>query len=121
MPIADRTFPIGPSKDWTRPLADVHVRRTSALKTREADVQLHPTPLVSGAPRTRTSEGVRPMKRLTIKRALRHRFKCARSLPHLRLVVHFCLTNSSVAALTLTAIELRQGTVNSNKENIAVG
>jgi hypothetical protein len=39
----------------------------------------------------------------------------------LRLVDHFCLTNSSVAALTLTALELRQGTVNSNKENIEVG
>ncbi len=45
-----------------RPFADVHVRRTSALKTREADVQLHPTPRMSGAPGTRTSECVRPMR-----------------------------------------------------------
>jgi hypothetical protein len=37
------------------------------------------------------------------------------------LVVHFCLTNSPVTTLTLTALELRQGTVNSDKEDIEMG
>jgi hypothetical protein len=37
------------------------------------------------------------------------------------LVVHFCLTNSPVTTLTLTALELQQGTVNSDKEDIEMG